>query len=326
MKHITLLANPCVNLTSLDLPRRAFLSVNTIMEENGESPLFDLQIAGFEKEIHLENGLGTINTDVLIDEVRNTDLIIIPAIDGDMHSGLQHCRAMIPWIVEQYKRGAEIASLCIGAFLLAGTGLLKGKSCSTHWRAADQFRYMFPDVQLVTDKVITDENGIYTSGGSLSSANLVLYLIEKYAGWEMAVNCAKIFQVDIGRNSQSPFIIFHGQKDHGDKQIKLAQEFIEKNYGEKISVDALTSMLAVSRRNLERRFKKATSNTITEYVHRVKIEAAKKYLENSQKQVNEVMYDVGYQDTKAFRKIFRRITGLSPIEYRGRYNKYAGTA
>lgn len=326
MKHITLLANPCVNLTSLDLPRRAFLGVNTMMEEHGKPPLFHVQIAGFEKEIRLENGMGTLNADVLIDELKKTDLIVIPAIDGDMQSGLKHCSKMIPWIVQQYNTGAELASLCIGAFLLAGTGLLNGKSCSTHWRAADEFRYMFPEVQLVTDRVITDENGIYTSGGSLSSANLVLYLIEKFAGWEVAVSCSKIFQVDIGRNSQSPFIIFHGQKDHGDKQIKQAQEFIEKNYGERISVDALTSMLALSRRNLERRFKKATSNTITEYVHRVKIEAAKKYLENSQKQVNEVMYDVGYQDTKAFRKIFRRITGLSPIEYRGRYNRYAGTA
>lgn len=173
---------------------------------------------------------------------------------------------------------------------------------------------------MVTDQIITDENGIYTSGGAFSSANLILYLIEKYAGREMAVHCAKIFQVDIDRKSQSPFIIFEGQKDHKDERVKEAQEFIEKNYREKITVTQLTDKLAVSRRTLERRFKKATSNTLVEYIQRVKVEAVKKYLESGRKNVNELMYEVGYSDTKAFRNVFRRYTGLSPVEYRNKYS------
>ena len=130
--------------------------------------------------------------------------------------------------------------------------------------------------------------------------------------------------IDIDRISQSPFIIFEGQKTHDDEPIKKAQEYIENNFEEKITIDQLASMFAVGRRNMERRFKKATANTVTEYIQRVKIEAAKKNLETGRKNINEVMYEVGYSDTKAFRTIFKRITGLSPINYRNKYNKEAG--
>jgi transcriptional regulator GlxA family with amidase domain len=323
MKHITILATAGSNLGSIDNPRRAFLYVNDLMDQKGRPPLFKVQIAGSEREIRLGNGLCTLYTDVEIKDLAKTDLIIIPAFDGDIEKGVAESQALIPWIIRQYKNGAEIASLCVGAFLLASTGLLHGKSCSTHWRAANEFKTLFPDVQLVADKVITDEYGIYTSGGAFSSANLILYIIEKYAGRETAINCSKIFQVDIDRHSQSPFIIFEGLKNHEDEPVRQAQEYIEKNYQEKITIDQLSSLLALSRRNLERRFKRATSNTITEYIQRVKIEAAKKFLEASRKNISEVMYDVGYCDTKAFRTIFRRITGLSPVEYRVKYNKEA---
>lgn len=323
MKHITILAAPGSNLGSIDNPRRAFLFVNEFLRKKGKAPLFKVQVAGSSREISTENGLYTIHADVAIRNLPKTDLIIIPAYDGDLEKGLAGHAPFIPWIIKQYQSGAEIASLCVGAFLLASTGLINGKACSTHWRAASEFKRMFPDVQLVAEKVITDEHGIYTSGGAFSSANLILYIIEKYAGREAAIQCSKIYQVDIDRQSQSPFIIFQGQKDHEDEQIKQAQEFIEKNYQERITIDQLTSMLALSRRNLERRFKKATTNTVIEYVQRVKIEAAKKYFEGSRKNINEVMYDVGYNDTKAFRTVFRKFTGLSPVEYRNKYNKRA---
>jgi len=321
MKHITILANATSNLGSIDNPRRAFLAVNHYLQQNGKDPLFKVEIAGCSKSILLENGVCTIHPDVEIKNLKKTDLIIIPAIEGDIKKGMEQSHDCIEWIVKQYSNGAEIASLCVGAFLLAATGLLNGKSCSTHWRAANDFAEMFPEINLVTDKVITDEQGIYTSGGAFSSANLILYIIEKYAGREVAIHCAKNFQVDLDRHTQSPFIIFEGQKGHQDEQVKQAQEFIEKNYHERITVDQLTSMLALSRRNLERRFKRATANTLIQYIQRVKIEAAKKHFEASGKNVNEVMYDVGYSDTKSFRTVFREITGLSPVEYRNKYNK-----
>jgi transcriptional regulator GlxA family with amidase domain len=227
----------------------------------------------------------------------------------------------IPWIKEQHKQGAEVASLCVGAFLLASTGLIDGKSCATHWLAANDFRKMFPEVNLVEDKIITDENGIYSSGGAFSYLNLILYLVEKYAGRDVALFCSKAFQIDYERRSQSHFTIFRGQKDHEDDVIKQAQQYIEAKFHEKITVDELASIFSIGRRNLERRFKKATSNTVVEYIQRVKIEAAKMSLESSRENVNEVMYNVGYTDPKAFRITFKKITGLSPLQYRNKYNR-----
>ena len=286
-------------------------------------PLFKVQLVGLSKETTLTGGLFTANTDATIQDIKKTDLIIIPAIDGEIKSAIKANEAFIPWIVKQYKGGSEIASLCLGAFLLASTGLLSGRKCATHWMAENEFRTMFPDVNLVTEKIITDEQGIYSSGGAFSYLNLILYLIEKYAGRDIAILSAKVFAIEIDRDSQLSFTIFQGQKEHDDEPIKKAQEFIEKNYQDRITVDQLTTMLAIGRRNFERRFKKATSNTVVEYMQRVKIEAAKKGLENSRKNVSELMYEVGYTDTKAFRTTFKKITGLSPVEYKHKYNKEA---
>lgn len=283
--------------------------------------MFKVQLVGLTKETKLSGGSFTAHADLLIDEVNTTDLIIIPAVDGDLQQAIDANRDFLPWISSQYKNGAEVASLCLGAFLLASTGLLSGRKCATHWMAANQFRKMFPDVNLVPEQIITDEQGTYSSGGAFSYQNLILYIIEKYAGRELAVLSAKVFAIEIDRQNQSLFIMFHGQKEHSDESIKHAQEFIENNFQEKITVDELASMLALGRRNLERRFKKATSNTVVEYIQRVKIEAAKKSFETTRKNINEIMYDVGYNDTKAFRTVFRKITGLSPIEYRSKYNK-----
>jgi transcriptional regulator GlxA family with amidase domain len=180
---------------------------------------------------------------------------------------------------------------------------------------------MYPDVILAGDKVVTDQNGLYSSGGATSLWNLLLYLVEKYTGRDTAILASKFFLLDIARNSQSPFIMFRGQKDHDDDAIKKAQEYIELNYNDMLTVDRLSDLFGIGRRTFERRFKKATNNTVVEYTQRVKIEAAKKELEQGRKTVNEVMFDVGYTDTKAFRDVFRKITGMSPVDYRNRYNK-----
>jgi len=289
----------------------------------GRAPLFNIKLVGLSKEIVQRNGLYTVQPDYLIKDVKKTDLIIIPAMHGDMQKAMELNKDFIPWIKEQYKAGAEVASFCIGTFFLAATGLLNGKKCATHWVAANDFRAMYPEANLVDDKIMTEEDGLYTSGGAYSFINLIAYLIERYAGRDMAILIAKAFMIDIDRHSQSPFIIFSGQKAHDDEPIKKAQELIEANFQDKMTVDELAAQLCIGRRNLERRFKKATANTVVEYIQRVKIEAAKKNLETGRKNVNEVMYDVGYSDTKAFRTVFKKITGLSPIEYRNKYNKAA---
>ncbi|HEX8357095.1 MAG TPA: helix-turn-helix domain-containing protein [Segetibacter sp.] len=321
MKHISILVPNGAILGSLEGSRQLFSQVNAFFKAKGAPPLFKVQLVGLSKETSLSGGSFTANTDVLLHDVQKTDLIIIPAIDGDLQEAIKKNEDFIPWIIQQYKGGAEVASLCLGAFLLASTGLLKGRKCATHWMAENAFRQMFPDVELVTEKIITDENGIYSSGGAFSYLNLILYLIEKFAGREIAVLSAKVFAIELERDNQLSFTIFQGQKGHDDEQIKKAQEFIEKNFQEKITVDQLTSLLAVGRRNFERRFKKATSNTVSEYIQRVKIEAAKLSLESTRENVNDAMYKVGYTDPKAFRVSFKKITGLSPIEYRNKYNR-----
>jgi transcriptional regulator GlxA family with amidase domain len=323
MKHISILVPENAILGSLEGSRQVLTQVNEFFKAKGAQPVFDVHLVGLSKETRLCGGLFTANPDMLIENVPKTDLIIIPALDGDISKAIEKNKAFIPWIVKQYNSGAEVASLCLGAFLLASTGLLNGKKCATHWMAESNFKKMFPEVNLVTERVITDEHGLYSSGGAFSYMNLILYLIEKFAGREMAVLAAKVFAIEIEREDQLSFIIFQGQKDHDDEQIKKAQEFIENNFHEKITVDQLASMFAIGRRNLERRFKKATSNTVVEYIQRVKMEAAKMNLESSRENVNEVMYKVGYTDTKAFRNTFKRITGLSPVQYRSKYNRQA---
>lgn len=323
MKHLSILVPEGAILGAIEGPYKLFTEVNGLLTSMGRDPLFHVQLVGLTPETKLNNGLFTVHPELTVKDAIKTDLVVIPAVHGDLEQALTINRDFIPWILQQYKMGAEVASLCLGAFLLASTGLLKGKKCATHWLSANEFRRMFPEVTLVPDKIITDEQGIYSSGGAYSYLNLVLYIIEKQAGRDIAILCSKIFEIEIDRGSQSPFIMFNGQKEHEDEPIKQAQLFIEKNFQEKITVEQLAAMFAMGRRNLERRFKKATSNTVVEYIQRVKIEAAKLSLESSRENVNEVMYKVGYSDTKAFRTTFKKLTGLSPVQYRNKYNRKA---
>jgi transcriptional regulator GlxA family with amidase domain len=319
MKHISILVPNNAILGSLEGSRQVFSQVNEFFRMKGLPPVFKVQLVGLAKQTLVSGGLFTVNTDVLIDDVESTHLIVIPAIDGDLSQAIESNKDLLPWIVRQHASGAEVASLCLGAFILASTGLLKGKKCATHWLAENTFQKMFPEIQLVTEKIITDEHGLYSSGGAFSYLNLILYLIEKYVGREMAVMSAKVFAIELDRNSQLSFTVFEGQKSHSDESVKRVQQFIEANYQSRITIDQLADMIALGRRNLERRFKKATSNTIAEYIQRVKIEAAKISLESSTENVNEVMYKVGYTDNKAFRTTFKKLTGLSPIQYRSKY-------
>ncbi len=321
MKRISIIVTPGCTLSSIDNPRRGFLFVNTYLQNQGKPSLFDVELVGLENEVVLSDGLCTLHPDSKIAQVNQTDLIIIPAYEGDIATSVQASQAFIPWLVKQYHSGAEIASLCMGAFLLGATGLLDDKSCSTHWKAAHQFQKMYPHIHLKPHKIITDEEGIYTSGGAFSAANLVLYIIEKYAGREIAIACSKMFEIDYERNSQSPFMIFHSQKDHQDQEVKKIQNYIEQHYKEKLTVSQLAKYHALSRRSLERRFKKATANTLIEYIQRVKIEAVKKRMEKGRETVNELMYEVGYNDPKSFRNLFKRHTGLTPVAYKNKYSK-----
>ncbi|CAN5473297.1 helix-turn-helix domain-containing protein [soil metagenome] len=298
-----------------------FTKANDYWKKQGNRQQYELVIAGTATKEEYVKGLIAVKTDAHITEIEKANLVIIPSAIPIKNTNEN--TELLEWIINQYKAGAEVASMCSGAFILASTGILDGRSCSTHWSLTDTFREMFPKVNLSTDKLITDENGIYTNGGAYSFLNLVIYLVEKYYDRPTAIYCSKVLQIELDRNSQSAFSIFTGQKQHGDEMVQQAQKFIESNVEEKISIEKMSSKFAIGRRNFDRRFIKATGNTPLEYSQRVKIESAKKALESTRKTVNEVMYEVGYADVKAFREVFRKITGLSPLEYRSKYNKEA---
>ncbi|MBS1529403.1 MAG: helix-turn-helix domain-containing protein [Bacteroidetes bacterium] len=324
MKHITIVVpDGSANVSSILGSYKILNGANEYWKANGRKEVFKIVVAGSSEHVECHDGLVTLKPHTNIAAIAKTDLVIIAARSGNYKKAVKCNGTLIDWVTEQYKNGAEVASLCTGAFLLASTGLLDGKSCSTHWIVTDSFREMFPKVHLQTDKLITDEHGIYTNGGAYSFLNLLIYLVEKYFDRQTAIYCSKFFQVEMDRQSQSAFIIFKGQKQHGDEMVIEAQSYIENNIREKISVENLSARFAIGRRHFDRRFIRATGNTPLEYLQRVKIESAKRELETSRKTINEVMYDVGYSDVKAFRDVFRKITGMSPLEYRGRYNKEA---
>jgi transcriptional regulator GlxA family with amidase domain len=309
------------NLSSITGTFEILTRANDYWQQLGNKPMIEVRIAGFMSELKLDLGFFSIHP-INIREIKKTDLVIVPSLSHDYDNILKDNKELVSWIAQQYKSGAEIASICTGAFLIAATGLLDGKSCSTHWNAAAGFRRLFPDINLHIDKLITAEKGIYSNGGAFSFLNLILLLVEKYFDRHTAIYCSKIFQIEIERTSQSPFFIFQTQKKHGDDVISQAQTYIEENLAAKISFENLASKLAVSRRNFDRRFVKATGNTPVEYLQRVKVEVAKKTLEEGRRTIFEVMSEVGYSDDKAFREVFKRITGLSPLDYKEKYNSH----
>jgi transcriptional regulator GlxA family with amidase domain len=254
-------------------------------------------------------------------------LVIVPSflIDPDNVDILARYTASIRWLRSMHEAGAEIASLCAGSYFLAEAGLLDGKQVASHWAVLEDMQRRYPALHTTSDRVITDQDGIYTSGGAFSSLKLVLYLIEKFCGREAALWISKMFAIELDRGSPAHFAVFTGQHQHGDAAILEAQAYLEKHYQDELSIDLLAGNVHMGKRNFIRRFKAATNNTPFEYLQRVRIESAKKAIERNERDLPLIMDDSGYRDPKAFRTIFKRITGLSPMEYKRKYaRRYTG--
>ncbi|MES2108481.1 MAG: helix-turn-helix domain-containing protein [Bacteroidota bacterium] len=321
MKHVSILSLSDATLTSIDSSHQLFNRVNDFMRYQDKAPFYNVEVIGLSEKIELGNGLYTIRTDKTIDEVTKTDVIVIPLLCGDFPKAITKNEKYTDWLIDQYHKGAEIVCLCVGSFYLASTGLLDDRKCAVHWAAKNEFKAMFPAVKVIDDSIITDEKGIYTCGGGYSYLNLLLHILEKHLGKDISILASKMFEIDIERKSQNPFVIFMGQKRHGDEVVLKAQEHIENNPGAAFSVDDICERFSIGRRTFERKFKKCTGNSIAEYIQRVKVEFAKKQLEAGKKTVNEITYEAGYNDIDAFRKVFKKFTDLSPVDYR---KKYAG--
>jgi transcriptional regulator GlxA family with amidase domain len=319
MKHVSILPLYDATMTSIDSSHQIFSRVNDFMKYQGKPPFYKVEIVGLKKNTALNSGMYHIYADKTIKQVKKTDVVVLPLLCGDFPKAISRNREYRDWVVTQYHNNAQIVCLCVGSFFLASTGLLKDRKCAVHWAARNEFKAMFPDVKIIDDTIITDENGIYTCGGGYSYLNLLLYIIEKHLGREISILASKMFEIDIERKSQNPFVIFMGQKQHGEETVLKAQEYVEKNPTAIFTVDELCNKMGVGRRTFERLFKKCTGNSIMEYVQRVKIEFAKKHLESGRKTVNEIIYETGYNDIDAFRKVFKKYTDLTPIDYRKKY-------
>lgn len=250
------------------------------------------------------------------------DLVMVPAMHLDrIGEIMQKEKGMVDWLKKQHAGGADIASMCTGAFIVAATGLLDGSRTTTHWAGSPFFRQLFPKVKLEDDKIIIDDGRFYSSAGAFSFTSLIIYLIEKFCGRDMAFAASKVFMVHVHNSTQHAFSIFNLQRNHEDEEIGKVQDYIEKNYDELLTISGLTRKFNMSSRTFIRKFTATTGNTPLEYIQRVRVEAAKKLFEKGKLTVEQVCLKVGYGDFGFFRNIFKRLTGLTPQEYKKKYGQ-----
>lgn len=283
---------------------------------------FDVELVGVRSKKVNASERFHLDCHTMIEDLVKTDLLLIPGLDGDIDEILANNVSLIPHILRLHKKGAEVGSMCTGAFILASTGLLNGKKATTHWAAADKFRQMFPAVELLDERIVIDEKGVYTCGGATSFLNLCIYLTEKFCGKEIAVLTSKMLLAGYDKINQSEYSIFFPQHHHGDEAILKAQQIVESATDEKVSVEALAKQVNMSKRNFIRRFKASTGNTPVEYVQRISVEKAKRVLELSNEAVEHIIYSLGYNDVNSFRKLFVKYTNMTPKEYRLKYRRY----
>jgi transcriptional regulator GlxA family with amidase domain len=320
MKHVSILIpNGQFSIVNVAGALQLLEGANEMSLRRGGRKLFTLELVASENPARDIKGLYVVYPTKTLREIRKTDLIIVPPVHADLERVLDLNKDVAAWIRNKFQQGSEVACFCIGIYLLAEAGILNGKVCSTHWAHVDKLKLRFPRLNIRPENFVTDDRGVYTSGGAYSFTNLVLYLVEKFGSRDLAIQLSKAFLIDLDKGSQSEFQVFNGQKNHSDETILQIQEFIENRYSQKHSVDDLALSHSLIRRTLERRFRKATGTSINEYTQRVRVEAAKKELETGTKTINQVMYHVGYNDGKAFRDAFKKYVGIGPSEYREKF-------
>jgi transcriptional regulator GlxA family with amidase domain len=295
-----------------------FETANRFYEQEGKQCPFSIDLLHLPEHECLSY---TGHFPVVADGSVTYDLLLIPSFNNDsVLQSLSANNSWVPWLKEQYGRGAAVGSFCTGAFLLAATGLLDGKPATTHINAESAFGKMFPQVLLQAEAVVTEKDRIYTSGGATNTFHLLMLLLEIYCSKQTAVKAAKLFSIDLDRNRQTYFGSFTPAEDHGDDLVKKAQEEIRKKFSTANTIEELITDVPASRRNLVRRFKQVTGITPIEYLQKTRIEAAKQMLEQSRYSILEVMLESGYNDQKTFRTLFKKNVGMTPKMYREKFS------
>jgi len=280
---------------------------------------FNIELVSLTKRPIKFGDTITIRPHASVQTATKPDLILIPSAGENVLEKLALLMPFIPWIKQCSTQGTRIVSLCTGAFLLAETGLLDGRAATTHWFLADQFRETYPKVRVHPERLIVDEGIVITSGAATSFLDLMLYLIELYNGHEAAVLVAKAFLIETGRRTQLPYSVPSWQKLHNDREILRVQQLIESNFGRELTTEVMAQHANMSVRNFDRRFRHAVGEAPSNYLQKLRVEKAKRLLESTNDSIEEIIVKVGYEDDRSFRRLFRRLTDLSPKAYRVRY-------
>lgn len=323
MKHISLIVYDDVLPAAVFNTAALLTSANDAAAKQGNPAPFRIELVGAHLRKTQMNLPVQLHYTRTISDAFDTDIVIIPPMSTepqDISAMLADNHQLISWINEKYHRHAQIISLCTGAYFLAECGLLNGLPATSHWGAMEDLRKRYPLIHFKSDHVVTHAQAIITGGGGFSSLNALLYFIENNCGKEISVALSKFYALDYGRTSQSVFTVFSGQRQHNDPEIHQAQRYIEQEFKTDISVEQIAREVNMSKRNFIRRFKNATALNPIEFIQRIKVEAAKKAFEVGETNIAAVTYSVGYNDLKTFRTVFKKITGLTPVEYRNRYN------
>ena len=254
-----------------------------------------------------------------IDEVAQADIIIVPASGWDIRERIARESALLPWLRKWHDRGAYIAGICTGVAFLAEAGLLDGRQATTHWGVAHILRQHYPKVHWRTEQFVTEDGRLLCSGGVYASIDLSLYLVEKFCGHEVALQCAKSLLVSMPRGRQSGYAVLPLSRPHSDDKIRGAEDYLRRHFESDISIDDLAARSGMSPRNFIRRFKAATGSLPGAYIQMLRVSAAKDLLEQGAMSIQTVSEKTGYVDVAFFRGLFKRHTGMTPAEYRRRF-------
>lgn len=224
------------------------------------------------------------------------------------------------WLVDRHAHGTVLASNCGGSFALAATGLLSGRPATTHWFFAEEFRARFPDVRLEADRMVIDEGDIITAGGLMAWTDLGLRIVERLLGPSVMMETARFLLIDPSGREQKNYASFAPKLTHGDEAVLKVQHWLQAKGVGPVAVAEMAAEAGMEERTFQRRFKAATAMTPVEYVQHIRVGKARELLEFTKRTVDQIAWTVGYEDAAAFRKLFHRITGLSPQEYRQRFS------
>lgn len=242
--------------------------------------------------------------------------------DGyDVEVAIARNGAVLPWLRRMAGQGVRIAGVCSGVALLAEAGILDGRRATTHWGMAACLKQRFPAVNWQPEYLVTDAGDVYCGGGINAAADLALYLVEKYCGREVATQTARSLLIEMPRTWQIAFAHLSQHTEHEDVPVREAQEWLHRHYADEVHLEGIAAMVGMSPRNFARRFKIATGQSPLNYLHALRIETAKRLLENGRQTVQAIMLETGYEDGIFFRKLFKRHTGVPPSEYRARFGQ-----